>query len=237
MQVLVTRPQPQADATSRALLALGHAPLLDPALVLERLPLPAIDAAAVAAILLTSANAVPSLTSALLSRPIYAVGDATAAAARAAGAKDVRAGRSDGAALAAQVIATLPVDAGELLHLAAEETRPGLAEALEGAGRRYRRAVVYRMVPAGAMPAAVRAALAAGHIEAALFFSPRSAEVWHARLVAAEPGATLRHVQAVCLSAAVADPIRALDWSALRIAPRPTHAALLRCLAEPDARW
>jgi uroporphyrinogen-III synthase len=137
LRVLVTRPQPQADATAQALLALGHEPILDPALVIERQAMPVVDAAAVAAVLLTSANAAASLTPALLARPIYAVGSATAEAARAAGGRDVRPGESDGAALAAQVITGVTDIKGVLLHLAAEETRPGLAEALQAAGRHY----------------------------------------------------------------------------------------------------
>jgi uroporphyrinogen-III synthase len=209
---------------------MGHEPLIDPALEIAPLPLPPLDAAGVAAIVVTSANAARRLPAGLLGLPVFAVGRATASAARAAGAGDVRAGGEDGRALEALVDRELPAGAGEVLHLAGEEVRPGIGEALWAAGRRYRCVTAYRAVPSAGLGAAARDALEAGRLGAALFFSPRTAAVWRGHVEAAGLAGRLAGVTAACLSGAVASELRALPWRALRVAAAPDRAALLRCL-------
>src|SRR5690606_16657199 len=102
-RVLVLRPQPAAEATAGRARALGLEPVVAPLFIVRPLawrpPEGRFDA-----LVLTSANALRhgGLASHEPYRhlPCYAVGEATAEAARAAGIEDVRVGRSDGAALA-----------------------------------------------------------------------------------------------------------------------------------------
>jgi uroporphyrinogen-III synthase len=182
--VLVTRPRAQAEATAVALRALGHEPLLDPMLVIEPLPPPDLTGQEnIAAVVLTSANAVPALPASLKDRPVFAVGPATAEAAKAAGCRDVRAGSDDGRALAGLVSRALPPGAGAVvLHLAAEEVREGLAAGLRDAGLAYRHVVAYRAVPSARLAPATSRALVDGRLGAALFFSPRTAAVFAAHV-------------------------------------------------------
>lgn len=232
MLVLVTRPRAQAGATVRALAAMGHEALVEPALEIVPLPFPE-PAEPVAAVVLTSANAAAAVPGRLRGVPVFAVGAATAEAATRAGCGDVRAGTDDGCALAGLVRASLEPRDGVVLHLAAEEVREGLEEGLAGAGFAYRRVAAYRAVPSAGLSATARSALTAGRVGAALFLSPRSAAVFagHARSAGLEGrlGATV----AACLSEAVAAEIRDLPWRAVRIAAARDHTALLAVLADP----
>ena len=233
MLVLVTRPREQAGATAEALAAMGHEALVDPVLRVEPLPLPELAPGTITAVVVTSANAARRLPAALRAVPVFAVGAATAAAARAAGAADVRAGDGDGRALAGLVGRTVGPGAGTILHLAGTEVRPGLEEELRAAGYAYRQVPAYRAVPCPTLGEATRAALAEGRLGAALFFSPRTAAVWRSLVGAAGVRTPLVRVVAACLSEAVAAELAGLTLRAVRIASRPDQAALLRCLDGP----
>src|ERR1019366_8272450 len=94
MRLLVTRPQPEADALARRLTGLGHTVLVQPLMSIALAPEPE-GMAQPAALAITSGNAVKALAAwprvgAWKGATVYAVGSATAAAARAAGFADVR---------------------------------------------------------------------------------------------------------------------------------------------------
>ena len=112
----------------------GHDVLVEPLLTILPIAGADPDLAGVQAILLTSANALPALGGADPGRPVFAVGEASARAARAAGCGDVRAAGGDAASLARLIIAQCRPADGALLHLAGTDVRPGLAEALRAAG-------------------------------------------------------------------------------------------------------
>ena len=120
MRVLVTRPEPAASRTAARLAALGHQALVVPLMSARPLdwtpPVEAPDAIA-----FTSAQALehggPAL-GAYRDLPVYAVGDATAAAARAAGFHDIRTGPGDAAVLFA---AAAGDGIRSLLHLAGRD--------------------------------------------------------------------------------------------------------------------
>jgi uroporphyrinogen-III synthase len=117
-----------------------------------------------------------------------------------------------------------------LLHLAGEEVRQGLAEGLRARGLVYRREVVYRAVEASDLAAGTVAALAAGRVEAVLFFSPRTAAHWGALLVRRGLQGSVARMAAVCLSEAVADGVRGLGWRCVAVAARRDQTALIDCL-------
>ena len=91
-RVWVTRAQPGADRTADRLLALGYVPVVLPLLALEAIFQPNPDLSDVWALAFTSRNAVTAFAPLTPDRalPVFAVGDATAEAARAAGFADVR---------------------------------------------------------------------------------------------------------------------------------------------------
>ena len=235
MPVLVTRPREQAGTTAEALAAMGHEALIDPVMRIEPLPLPDITPDGVAAVVVTSANAARRLPAQLCRLPVFAVGAATAVAAREAGATDVRAGDSDGRALADLVGRTVRPAAGEILHLAGTKVRPGLEEELRAAGYAYRRVPAYRAIPCPALGEATRGVLAKDRLDAALLFSPRTTAIWRSLVEAAGLQDRLGRVIAACISEAAAAELTGLTLADVRIAPRPEQTALLRCLAGPGS--
>lgn len=85
--VLVTRPEPGASATARALAGRGFEPIVLPLTRTEPVACGPLGDQAYDALALTSANAIRhasvELTGRAAALPVYAVGEATAAAARA----------------------------------------------------------------------------------------------------------------------------------------------------------
>lgn len=128
MRVLILREAAAAKRTARELAARGHEPLVLPLEAVEMLGAPPPEGR-FAAFAATSAHAVAPLAKAFPddTRPLFAVGEATATAARDAGYPDVRV--ADGAAdgIAALAKASLPV--GDTILYAAGRTRTGTLEA------------------------------------------------------------------------------------------------------------
>jgi uroporphyrinogen-III synthase len=230
VRVLITRPRERALELAQELERRGDAPLIEPLLAIETVAGVVPEMAGVQAIVLTSAHAVPALSAAAKALPIFAVGDATAGAARRAGCAAVVSAGGAAPDLARAIAARCAPGAGALLHLGGEHVTEGLAEALAATGFALRRQVVYRAVAARALTPATVEALAARRVDAVLLFSPRTARVFvelvgrHALL---EPVAG---IAAICLSAAVAQLCRDLPWRSVYTAARPELGALLEAL-------
>lgn len=230
LSVLVTRPRQQSLVTARRLHAMGHRAIIDPLLVIRTIDAGPLDVGSTAAVVLTSSNGLRGMDVRLMQLPVFAVGQATAAAARRAGCADVRSADGDGADLAKLVARSLQPEAGEILHLAGDEVRPGLAEALAAAGYAYRQRTVYAAAPASALSGRTQRELVEGRIDAGLFYSPRTAQTFASLVEAAGLGQALGTVTAICLSAAVAAPLRGLAWADVQIAASRDQQALLACL-------
>lgn len=228
MRVLVTRPEDDARALVATLAERGIDSIVAPLLTIRPLAVD-LDLDGVQAVLVTSANGARALGR--LARghdvPVLAVGPVSAQAAKSEGFADVRAAGGDVAALA-DLARNLDPGAGTLVHVAGRDTAGGLAGRLERLGFTVRRAVAYEALTASELPASAKSALEAGRIDAVLLFSPRTAATF-VRL-ARSAGVELGRVDAVCLSAAVADAARALPWRAIRVALRPDTQALLDLL-------
>ena len=226
MLVLITRPRAAALELARTLEARGHEALIEPLLTIEAIAGVVPDQAGVQALVLTSSHAVPALAATDPRLPVFAVGEATAAAARRAGRSDVRAGGGDAGRLARLIARQCRPEAGALLHLSGTEVRPALAEGLAAAGFALRRQAVYRARAADRLSPPVVDALRRRSIGAVLLFSPRSAAILVELLARHILTGCLEQTEAICLSAAVAAPCRHLEWKDLRIADRPEVALM-----------
>jgi uroporphyrinogen-III synthase len=226
LRALVTRPRAEAAELAAALERRGIAALLEPLIDIRFHDLPPPDLAGVQAILCTSANGVRALARLSPERalPLLAVGEATAARARAVGFAAVSSAGGNVDDLARLVRARLDPAGGRLLHVAGSAVAGDLAGAL--AGYAVERAVLYSAEPAARLSPAAQAALAAGTVDFALFFSPRTSAIF-ARLAA---GLCLSRVAAVSISEAADRPLAGLGWRARRVAARPTREALLAAL-------
>jgi len=238
MRVLVTRPREDAAGLVADLEARGHAVMLEPLLTIR--PRDPADWPAghenAQALLVTSANGARAFArlDARRDLPVYAVGDASAAAARALGFAEVHSAAGNVEDLAALVQRRLDPAQGPLLHPAAGRLAGDLQGALGAAGFVVLRAVLYDAVPVAALSADCMRALNDGLIDAATFFSPRTAAGFVTLVEAAGRTDTCRRVGAVCLSPAVAEALGGLDWRRIVVAERPDQAALLAGLDAMD---
>lgn len=216
-RVLVTRPEPGASATARRLAALGHdvmtAPLFTVHAVEWTPPSEPFDA-----LMLTSANALrhagplPGQWRALL---CYAVGKATAQAARDYGFGHVIAGSGDAEALARQM------------------ADDGVASALHLAGREHRSPphdrppivtrIVYAADAVERLDEAAAACLAAGTIDYVLLYSARAAR--HFRSLVTRYGWDRSRLGVGVLSQQVADAVGD-GWGGILVAPAPAEDQL-----------
>ncbi len=232
MRVLITRPRPEADRLAQRLRGRGFEVCLEPMLEIRdraaRLP----PIGSPQAILLTSANGARALAAAspLRDRPVYAVGEQTAAAASDAGFERVRAAGGDIDSLVDCVKRELDPAAGPLLYGCGADRAGDLAGILGGFGFDVTLVVLYDAVAATALSPGCAEALRRAEIDAALFFSPRSAAAFVSLVRDAGVEGSCAAVTALCLSAAVAEAAAPMRWRWVRIAARPDAPSLLALL-------
>jgi uroporphyrinogen-III synthase len=228
LSVLVTRPEPGAAETARRLVAMGRTPLLAPMLRIVPLAVDLPPPGSLQAVLLTSANALPALGG-HAGLPLLAVGDATAAMARARGFRVVHSAGGDARALA-DLAARIGDPRGLALLLAGQQGQGAdLVRRLREAGFAVEHRAVYAARPARALPEAARAALCAHAVEAALFFSAATAHAFVSVAVPL-PEDAFASVDCLALSPAVAAELAALPWNRIRIATMPNQDELLGLL-------
>jgi uroporphyrinogen-III synthase len=212
--LLVLRPEPGASATAAAARALGREAVVAPLFAVRAVAwAPPVERPE--ALLLTSANAARlggQGLSALTDLPVYAVGKATAKAARGAGFTQIVTGEGDAAAIVARAVAE---GVTQLLHLAGREHRAVVQD-----GVTLDRRIVYAAEAVDALPAAARAALPGA---VALLHSPRAAALF-AHFV--DPaGIRIAAISPAAHAAAGA------GWRASAVADTPTDASLLAAAA------
>src|SRR5580692_2010454 len=171
MRVLITRPEREAAALAQVLVARGHQVVIAPLFGLQILHPPADFAATLAAcqaVLITSANGARALAEASeqRSKPIFAVGDTTAATAEGLGFTAVTSASGDAAALGALVRERLDPAAGPLVHVCGIDVAGDPAPE----GFEVRRFALYEAREADALPASAEAALRARALDAITFF-------------------------------------------------------------------
>jgi len=190
--------------------------------------------AGVQAVLLTSANGARALSRATGQRdvPVFAVGDATAQAARALGFTFVASAGGDVAGLADLVASELDRNAGPIVHVAARHIAGDLAGSLRARGFEIARAELYEAIPATEIDNAVQAELNAGRIDAVLFFSPRTAYTFVNLMRQAQLENACETLDAICLSHAIAKEIDAIAWRRVTVAPHSDQPSLLAVLEE-----
>jgi len=223
--VLITRPEAEAASTAAQVAARGLVPVIAPLLRVEALR-PALPTR-IQAVLAASGNAVAALPP--LPVKLLAVGDATAARARARGFTEVYSAGRDAEALAG-LAAQLFDPAGPPLLLAAGRGQGGaLAARLRDRGFRVIRRAVYAASPVPAFPPAASAALEAGTLRAALFLSAETARVF-CRLLPAGLRPSLGSVEALAIGEPAALALKAVPWRHVRVAARPTLDEVLALL-------
>jgi len=208
--------------------ALGLRPIVAPLLTIQ--PMPSNLPQDAAAVLITSGNAVDSLPAWARARPVFAVGDATAARARAAGFADVYSAGRDAADLAALVQLGLPARSGELLLLTGKGQGSALTSLLQAQRRDVIVREVYEAVAVPRLPAQAAEALQGDDLRAALFFSAETARKFVQLVTAAGLEASVQKTDACAISPATGMALEAFGWRRIRIAARPTQDDMLALL-------
>jgi len=239
MVVLVTRPQPDDEATAAALRARDFEVLKAPMLRFEPVAFQDDTDAAYGAVIVTSANALRGIephleNSRLLALPLFAVGERTADAARDAGFERVISADGDAAGLRDCVLASVKTKelkkASPLLYLAGADLARDLAGELGERGFTVVTHTTYRMAPVSSLPREICDAFAAHRIEAVLHYSRRSARAF---LQAARAGGVEISALAIpqcCISAQVATVVRDAGATQVVVAATPDENALLEAL-------
>lgn len=213
MKILVLRPQPGADETAARARALGLEPIVAPLFAVRPLEWTPPDPAGFDAVMLTSASAARQAGGGLTpfhARPCYAVGEATAAAAREAGFADIRIGPDDGAAL----LLTMAEDGVACAFHACGEDHLALGHP----AIRVTRVPVYAAEAVARLPVAPEGMLA-------LLHSPRAAALF---------GALVPDRSAVEIAAISARSARAAGegWKRVAVAAQARDHALLELAAK-----
>jgi len=221
MKLLIIRPEPGADATARRAAALGLEPHIMPLFSVEKLDWQPSEAAAHDALLITSANAVlhgGSGLDALKSLPVYAVGAASAGAARDAGFSIAATGKGNAAA----ILASAHADGHKRLLWLTGEHHTGLQPLSDMS---LSRQIVYRSVK---LPAPEDFASLLSAPLAAMLHSPRAARYFAA--LCAQEKIDRAQIQIAALSPGVAEAAGS-GWKGKIIAEQPSDDALLRAIA------
>lgn len=234
MIVLVTRPEPDNRATASKLRALGHEALLAPMLRFEAVPFEAVAPEVFSGTIVTSANALRAVAghSSLTKLKLFAVGERTAAVARANGFKNVEAAGGNAAALHDLVVARWTATPGKapLLYLAGEDLSADLGVRLSLDGIPVVTRTVYRMVARDEFPDDVVAALRGGLVAAVLHYSRRSASAFVAAARRAGIEARALAPVQICMSEGVAEGLRAAGAEGVAAAVTPDEDAVFATL-------
>ena len=232
LRVLVTRPREDAESLTAALAIRAIEALVEPLMEIHWQIPEAFDLAGVQAILCTSANGVRALARVSGERgvPLLAVGEATAARARAEGFHSVESAGGDVGDLVRLAGARLRPENGLLLHVAGNVIAGDLVGLLRAQSFTAGRRVLYEARPAAALSSAAIDCLRAGAIAFALFFSPRTAAIFARLAGVAGVDECCARVTALSISGAAGAALAGLPWHDRRIAERPNQPALLDAL-------
>ncbi|AZO80844.1 MULTISPECIES: uroporphyrinogen-III synthase [unclassified Bosea (in: a-proteobacteria)] len=237
MRVLVFRPQQDAERSAQALRERGKDPVVAPLFQIvassEKPPKGPFDA-----LVLTSANAVPALESLpktwRSTLPAFCVGTRTADIVGKLGftAHSAQGGRAE---LLALILERLP-KGQKLLFVAGRDRHEDLPQQLREAGHEVALWTAYEAKAIDALPAPAAEALRDGSADAALHYSPRSAQIFLDLAGKAGLAEQAQALPQLALSIEVAAPLIAAGSDTVLVAEHPEEAALFAALDQLPAR-
>lgn len=237
MRVLVFRPLEDAERSAQTLRERGRDPVVAPLFQVlpsgEKPPKGPFDA-----LVLTSANAVSALESLPKiwrgTLPAFCVGARTAEAAGKLGftAHSAQGGRAE---LLKLILKRLP-KSQKLLFVAGRDRHEDLPEQLREAGHEVTIWTAYEARAVDALPAPAAEALRDGSADAALHYSPRSAQVFLELAGKAGLAEQAQALPQVTLSAEVAAALISAGSDTVLVAEHPEEAALFAALDQLPAR-
>ncbi len=225
--ILVTRAEPGATRTCDALAAAGYAPLNAATARIAMFDTPlALDT--ISAFAVTSRNGAAGLArlSVDRTRPVFAVGAATAADLVETGFASVRHANGTVGALAALIARHAP--GGTLLHVRGAHQAGDLVAALQANGLTAYDQVIYQAQPVDALSGPIWSALNMG--AAVLIHSAMGAERLLELARKAGQHKALTRAPIIAISSAAAAPLRAAGARDVSIAGHPGQSGLMAAL-------
>jgi uroporphyrinogen-III synthase len=228
MRVLVTRASEDAERTARKLAALGHEPLIAPLLRIvptgNSVPDVLYDA-----VVVTSAHAAKASALHVASTiPVFAVGERTANALRAAGFVSVMAAKGDAGSLSLLIRKRFRLPC-TLLHVAGRHRKEEPEASLRADGFDVIAWEAYEAEAVESLPDPAVEAFQSSQIGAVLHYSRRSADLFVRLADQVGLRAAILECPHLCLSADVAVPLQAAG-ACTRVADQPNEEALLELL-------
>jgi uroporphyrinogen-III synthase len=248
--VLITRPEEDATPLAYALEQAGYRSFIEPLLKIHYLDAPENqttlpELSGLQGLIFTSANGVRAYIRHYDARdiPVYAVGDATARVAKDHGFAKIHVAGGNVDHLAHLIIKTCRPEDGRFLHISGSAVAGDLKAMLSAKGYQIIRSVLYKAVKQTELSNACTRAVENGEIKAVLLFSPRTARsfVKLAKISHTINGhKPLGHkVDAICMSAPVAEACLDLSWLTPHVAQVPKQKDmldLLRHIIEPHKK-
>jgi len=233
LRVLVTRPRPGAARTAATLARQGHVPLVLPLTDITAIdPGPVPEAGDFDAVAVTSQAALRHLPAAwrkTIGRlPLYAVGAATAEAARPDWQGEVVSADGDAAALADLLSARIPH--ARLLYPCGRTRTPLLEERLAAAGMTVRAVEVYATRRLAVSSGEIDSAAVGGGIDAVLVHSAAGAAALADFMSQGAVAPLFEHSRLLCISARAARALGGGFGDRIAVAAHPDEAALLALL-------
>ncbi len=233
MRVLVTRPEHDAREFEAELRKRGHEPVSQPMLSIEFEEGPMLDLQDIDLVVFTSANGVRAAARRISARslPVLAVGPATASEAERQGFKPVTTIAGEGTSGIIEHLAAHPGLKGKrLLHISGADVAGDLLTQAGAMGFSITRRQLYRAVSATSLSPALRQHLQQETLEAATFFSPRTAKIFCELVGEAGLAARANRVTACAISRNAAKSLETLTFRKVLVAQNATASAMLDLL-------
>jgi uroporphyrinogen-III synthase len=233
-RVLVTRPEPGASETAARLEALGFEAVVLPLTRIAPLAGPEPTPNAVDAVVVTSVNALrhaaPRVIGALSTKPVFAVGDVTAEAARESGFTAVSSASGTAVDLATLIALRMPAGS-RILHLAGRERTEGFAEALYDRGFDVRVLEVYSAEKVSYTTDFLTETFAPGPIWGTPVFSTRGAMLLRELLDNSLLAYAFEKTRIFCISRKVAEVLAPVAGDRIGVSDEPTEESILMLLS------
>ena len=232
--VLNTRPLEDAAELNERLSQLGMTVVSEPLLQISFFDGAAPHLENFKALIFTSKNGVRAFARVSAQRgiPVFAVGDSTARFAQEAGFQQVFSADGNVESLAALIVRTIGPVSGPLLHVAGSVTAGDLSGELQRLGYQIVRNAMYESRMSEELSTRTIQTIRNGAVDCVALFSPRTARTF---VKLAEYSGILdrgQDMSVICLSPAVAVPVKGIPWRQILIASEPNFEALMQLFGE-----
>ncbi|MBL4789830.1 MAG: uroporphyrinogen-III synthase [Kordiimonadaceae bacterium] len=223
--LLVTRPSLEAKPTGDALELKGHRAVYAPMLLISQVSFEIPDLER--SLIVTSKNSVRFGLANLIKkdRPVFAVGEQTAAAARDLGFTNITVGPGTARKLLPILKECGIAQKRTYAHLCGNEVAYDICDALKQCDIDAINTVTYQTTPNNHFSPSLVEAFELGEIDGALFYSARTATIFEETIAGLGKHDWLRKIDAYCLSRRTADQLIG-PWRTVKIASQPTEQAV-----------